>query len=135
MKIYYIKCNMPQPCSFPSPFPSSPFISISFLVTSTIHSEMLIFSSFSSWIRSLFRILNYDTSLEQRQPYCSVYENLLSNVGHLSCMNWLHVGHFAFMHNNFTNNITLTELGELVISYFVLFHLMMVAEKCQYLWF
>ena len=53
-----------------------------------------------------------------------------------------HVGHFALMQDNFTDNITFFELSELVrvvsllvISYYVLFLVMVVVEKCQYLWF
>ena len=68
------------------------------------------------------------------------YENFSTHVGHFFCMNPLHVGHFEFMQDNFTDNITFIELGKLVtvISVFVLFPLMiimMVTEKCQYLWF
>ena len=67
----------------------------------------------------------------------SVYENYLAHVGHLSCMNRLRVGHYEFMQDNFFDNITFIELGKLirVISLFVLFPLMMVTEKCQYLCF
>ena len=60
-------------------------------------------------------------------------QNFLAHIGHLSCINQLHAGHFAFMQDNFTDNITLIELGEIarVVSVFVLFPVMMVTEKCQ----
>ena len=44
-------------------------------------------------------------------------------------MNGLHVRHFEFMQDNFADNITFIELGKLIISFFVLFPLMMGTEK------